>query len=331
MRRHRIAVIAAAVLVCSLWAFSAGAQTAKITRYCRFQAGDTVAYGIVEGEQIRRLDGDLFGKWKPTDRTYPLSSVKLLVPSARPTQVLALAGNYKSHLGGGSHVTTVTTTTKVTTDVASGQTTSTSTTLSETEKPGEVPPKFQIPQLFFKSPSCLIATGENIVIPPGTNEVHYEAELVIVIGRRAKNVSETAAKDYILGVACGNDVSARDWQKADVQWWRAKGSDTFGPVGPFIVSGINYDDLRMQLRLNGKTVQDERTSQLIHSVPKMVSFTSQYVTLEPGDLIFTGTPGRTAAIKPGDEVVVELEHVGTLVNKVVASAPAGRERLSKTE
>jgi 2-keto-4-pentenoate hydratase/2-oxohepta-3-ene-1,7-dioic acid hydratase in catechol pathway len=331
MYAHRFAFIAAFVAACSALATQAWAQEGKITRYCRFQAGDTIAYGIVEGEQVRRLDGDLFGKWQTTDRTYPLSSVKLLVPSARPTQVLALAGNYKSHLGGGSHVTTVTTTTKVTTDVASGQTTSTSTTLSETEKPGEVPAKFQIPQLFFKSPSCLIATGENIVIPPGTNEVHYEAELVIVIGRRAKNVSEAAAKDYILGVACGNDVSARDWQKADVQWWRAKGSDTFGPVGPFIVSGINYDDLRMQLRLNGKTVQDERTSQLIHSVPKMVSFTSQYVTLEPGDLIFTGTPGRTSAIKPGDEVAVELEQVGTLVNKVTAAPSAGRERLSKTE
>jgi 2-keto-4-pentenoate hydratase/2-oxohepta-3-ene-1,7-dioic acid hydratase in catechol pathway len=161
--------------------------------------------------------------------------------------------------------------------------------------------------------------------------VHYEAELVIVIGRRARNVSEAEAKDYILGVACGNDVSARDWQDNDVQWWRAKGSDTFGPVGPYIVSGVNYDDLRLQLRLNGKTVQDERTSQFIHSVPAQVSFISRHVTLEPGDLIFTGTPGRTAAIKPGDEVVVELEHAGTLVNKVTAAPSAGRERLSKTE
>jgi 2-keto-4-pentenoate hydratase/2-oxohepta-3-ene-1,7-dioic acid hydratase in catechol pathway len=331
MRRQRIAVITATVLVCSLWALPAAAQTAKVTRYCRFQAGDAIAYGIVEGEQIRRLDGDLFGKWKATDRTYPLSSVKLLVPSARPTQVLALAGNYKSHLGGGNHVTTVTTTTKVTTNAKTGQTTSESATTTESEKPGEVPTKFQIPQVFFKTPSCLVASGENIVIPSGTNEVHYEAELVIVIGRRARNVSEAEAKDYILGVACGNDVSARDWQDNDVQWWRAKGSDTFGPVGPYIVSGVNYDDLRLQLRLNGKTVQDERTSQFIHSVPAQVSFISRHVTLEPGDLIFTGTPGRTAAIKPGDEVVVELEHAGTLVNKVTAAPSAGRERLSKTE
>jgi 2-keto-4-pentenoate hydratase/2-oxohepta-3-ene-1,7-dioic acid hydratase in catechol pathway len=225
----------------------------------------------------------------------------------------------------------VTTTTKVTTEAKTGQTTSESVTTTESEKPGEIPTKFQIPQVFFKTPSCLIASGENIVIPQGTNEVHYEAELVIVIGRRARNVSEAAAKDYILGVACGNDVSARDWQDNDVQWWRAKGSDTFGPVGPFIVSGVNYDDLRLQLRLNGKTVQDERTSQFIHSVPAQVSFISRHVTLEPGDLIFTGTPGRTAAIKPGDEVVVELEHAGTLVNKVTAAANTSRERLSKTE
>jgi 2-keto-4-pentenoate hydratase/2-oxohepta-3-ene-1,7-dioic acid hydratase in catechol pathway len=334
---RRFVFIAAMVVSCSALGMTAWAQEGKAgkagksTRYCRFQAGDTIAYGIVEGEQIRRLDGDLFGKWRATDRTYPLSSVKLLVPSARPTQVLALAGNYKSHLGGGSHVTTVTTTTKVTTDAQTGQTTSESTTTTESEKPGEIPARFRIPQVFFKSPSCLVASGENIVIPQGTKEVHYEAELVIVIGRRARNVSEAEAKDYILGVACGNDVSARDWQDNDVQWWRAKGSDTFGPVGPYIVSGVDYDNLRLQLRLNGKTVQDERTSQFIHSVPTQVSFISRHVTLEPGDLIFTGTPGRTAAIKPGDEVVVELEHAGTLVNKVTAAANGGRERLSKTE
>ena len=104
-----------------------------------------------------------------------------------------------------------------------------------------------------------------------------------------------------------------------MQWWRAKGSDTFGPVGPFIVSGLDYDDLQMRLRLNGKVLQDERTSQLIHSVPAIVSFVSQHVTLHPGDLIFTGTPGRTGAIRPGDKVEVEMEGVGTLVNSVVGS------------
>jgi 2-keto-4-pentenoate hydratase/2-oxohepta-3-ene-1,7-dioic acid hydratase in catechol pathway len=187
------------------------------------------------------------------------------------------------------------------------------------ERPGVVPPKFQIPQIFFKSPSCLIATGDPIVIPPGTNEVHYEAELVIVIGKQTKNVSVDEAADHILGVTCGNDVSARDWQKGDVQWWRAKGSDTFGPVGPFIVSGLNYDDLRLQLRLNGQIRQDERTSQLIQNIPAIVSFISQHITLNPGDLIYTGTPGRTGPIKPGDRVEVELEGVGVLANPVAAA------------
>src|SRR5688500_126798 len=121
MYRQRLAFIAAFMVACSAVGTCAWGQEAKVTRYCRFQAGDTVAYGIVEGELVRQLDGDLFGKWRTTERTYPLTSVKLLVPSAQPTQVLALAGNYKSHLGGGNHVTTVTTTTKVTTNVASVQ------------------------------------------------------------------------------------------------------------------------------------------------------------------------------------------------------------------
>jgi 2-keto-4-pentenoate hydratase/2-oxohepta-3-ene-1,7-dioic acid hydratase in catechol pathway len=323
---RRFTVMSALALVCGLVVVNAFGQESdrKLTRYARFQVGETVAYGVVEGDRIRQIQGDLFGQWQRTDRTHPLSSVKLLVPSAHPTQVLALAGNYKSHLGGGDHVTTVTTTTKVTTNVQTGQTISTSETKTESEKPGEVPAKFQVPQLFFKSPSCLIATGEDIVIPPGTNDVHFEAELVIVIGRRAKSVNEDEARECIFGVTCGNDVSARDWQKNDVQWWRAKGSDTFGPVGPFIVTGVNYDDLRLRLRLNGKVLQEERTSQLIHGVPKIVSFVSQHVTLEPGDLIFTGTPGRTSAIKPGDKVEVEMEGAGTLVNNVTAASAVAR-------
>ncbi len=321
MHPLRLAIAFVLWIALASLATTAAAEQAqgRVTRYARFQAGDTIGYGIVEGDRVRLIDGDLFGDWKSTDRTFPLTSVKLLVPSARPSQVLALAGNYKSHLGGGDHVTTVTTTTRVTTNVQTVQTTSTSETKTESERPGEVPSKFQTAQLFFKSPSCLIATGEPIVIPPGTNDVHFEAELVIVIGRKAKNVSKEAARECIFGVTCGNDVSARDWQKNDVQWWRAKGSDTFGPVGPFIVSGLNYDDLQMRLVLNGKVLQDERTSQLIHGVPEIVSFVSRHVTLHPGDLIFTGTPGRTSAIRPGDKVEVEIEGVGTLVNPVVAA------------
>ena len=141
-----------------------------------------------------------------------------------------------------------------------------------------------------------------------------------VIGKRARKVPKENALDYVLGVTCGNDVSERYWQNdeenKDVQWWRAKGSDTFGPCGPFLVSGLNYDDLLLTLRLNGEVKQRERTSQMIHDVPTIVSFISQHVTLLPGDLIFTGTSGTTSKLQPGDVVEVELQGVGVLRNRV---------------
>ena len=288
-----------------------------VTKYARFRAGDTVAYGIVEGERIRQISGDLFGKWKKTDRTFALNEVQLLVPTT-PTQVIALAGNYRSHLSKGDTTTIITTVTTVTRSGETGATTTNSTTTTEIRRPNEVPEKFQIPQPFFKSPSCLTAHGTHIVIPKGADTVHFEAELVIVIGREAKNVSKDDALDYVFGVTCGNDVSARVWQKNDVQWWRAKGSDTFGPCGPFIVSGLDYDNLLGQLRLNGEVKQKENTRYMINDVATTVSFISRYVTLKPGDLIFTGTSGKTSSITPGDVVEVEFEGVGVLRNTVVA-------------
>jgi len=262
--------------------FSARGHAAPedVVKYVRFQAGQTVAYGIVEGGQVRQISGDLFGDWSRTDTTHALADVKLLVPTT-PSKVLALAGNYKSHMGGA-------------------------------EVHGH-------PEGFFKVPSALLAPGEDIVIPAGTDNVHYEAEMVIVIGKRAKDVTPNDAPGHVLGVTCGNDVSARDWQRKDVQWWRAKGSDTFGPCGPVIASGLNYDDLLLQLRLNGEVKQEQRTSSLVHGVAAIVSWISRHVTLEPGDLIFTGTPGTTSALKPGDMVEVELEGVGVLRNGVVAA------------
>ncbi len=256
-------------------------------RYLRFQAGDTIAYGLLEDDQVRQLDGDLFGSFTKTDKTYALEDVKVLTPTV-PTQVLALAGNYRSHL-----------------------------------RDAEIPPIFQIVQPFYKSPSSLVADGEAIVIPKDSpGPVHFEAELVIVIGKKASKVSKEDALDYVFGVTCGNDVSERYWQNdaehKDVQWWRAKGADTFGPVGPYIAAGLNYDDLLLTLRLNGEVKQEERTDHLIHDIATTVSFISKYVTLEPGDLIFTGTPGQTSAIEPGDVVEVELEGVGVLTNPVVA-------------
>lgn len=306
-------------LCCALMAMISAdaASAADPVRYCRFRTGDTVAYGLVEGDKVRELKGE-FAAWTKTETTHDLSTVELLVPS-EPTQVLALAGNYKSHLGNEDILTTtITTVVTVKTDRKTGKSEATSTTTSESRGGGEIPDKFKIVQPFFKSPSSLVPQGGEIRIPHDSKTVHYEAELVIVIGKTATNVSKKEALDYVLGVTAGNDVSERVWQKADVQWWRAKGSDTFGPCGPYIVSGVNYDDLLLQLRVNGETKQKERTSFMILDVATIVSEISQHVTLHPGDLIYTGTSGTTTEIKPGDVVEVELEGVGVLRNPVVA-------------
>src|SRR5262245_29122202 len=172
MNLHRTLILLAAAAVVSAPSLAAGAE---VVRYCRFQAAGGVAYGVVEGDKVTQIEGDPFGPWKKTAKTYNLGDVKLLVP-CQPTQVLARAGNYRSHLK----------------DTASD-------------------PKFKLVQPFFQTPSCLVPTGASIVIPKGTAEVHYEAEMVVVIGKRCKDVPEEKALDYVLGVTCGNDVSARDW------------------------------------------------------------------------------------------------------------------------
>jgi len=176
------------------------------------------------------------------------------------------------------------------------------------------------PGLFAKLPTTIIGPEEAIVFPPDAKNVHFEGEMVVVIGKRAHDVPEADAKQYVFGVTAGNDVSERDWQKADLQWFRAKGTDTFGPLGPVITTGLNYDDLLVQTRLNGEVKQRQRTTDLIFSVAAIVSYVSRYVTLMPGDVIYTGTPGTTSAMKPGDVVEVEVEGVGVLRNRVTAAA-----------
>ena len=273
-------------LLITVYTMSCSAQEAPM-RFARFESGDIVGYGIVEGDRLRLIDGDLFGEWSRTDRTFAIENVKLLVPT-RPAQVIALAGNYHSHLAGGEQQ--------------------------------EVPEQFRIPQPFFKGPGCLTPTDTNIVIPRESETVHFEAELVIVIGAKARNVPQSRALDYVFGATCGNDVSARVWQRNDVQWWRAKGAATFGPCGPYIATGLDYDNLLAQLRLNDRVMQKENTSHMINDVATTVSFISRHITLQPGDLIYTGTSGKTAAIRPGDVVEVEIEGIGTLRNTVVAES-----------
>jgi 2-keto-4-pentenoate hydratase/2-oxohepta-3-ene-1,7-dioic acid hydratase in catechol pathway len=260
-----------------LLALSVCVSQAQVTKYVRYASGNTTAYGILEGEVIRELSGDLFANPQQNGRTVRLSSVRLLAPVV-PRKVIAVGLNYQSHLG----------------------------TRAAAAYPG----------LFAKFPTSIVATGDDIVLPPDAKNAHYEGELVIVIGKRASRVSEAEAKSYVFGVTAGNDISERDWQRDDLQWFRAKASDTFAPLGPAIAVGLNIDDLLLQTRLNGEVVQSERTKDLLFNISKIVSYVSRYVTLEPGDVIYTGTPQTTRAMKDGDVVEVEVEGVGVLRNRV---------------
>ena len=253
-----------------------------VTRYVRYAHQGRTRYGMLEGETIRELAGNFLESPRATGGTVRLTEVKLLAPVV-PSKVIAVGLNYRSHLG---------------------------------ERP--VP---AYPGLFAKLPTSIVGPGDAIVMPPDATELHYEGEMVIVIGKQARNVPEAQALDYVFGVTAGNDVSERAWQRNDLQWFRAKASDTFGPIGPLIARGLNYDNLLVQTRVNGETRQSERTSDLIFNVPAIVSYVSRYVTLLPGDLIFTGTPVSTKAMKPGDVVEVEVEGVGVLRNTVVGGRP----------
>jgi 2-keto-4-pentenoate hydratase/2-oxohepta-3-ene-1,7-dioic acid hydratase in catechol pathway len=251
----------------------------KVTKYIRYSTAGKTSYGILEGEDIRELYGSIFAGAQPNARTLKLSNVRVLAP-CEPPKVIAVGRNYKSHIADRN--------------------------IDPPKEPG----------LFWKPSSCIVGTGENIVLPEGANNVHYEAELVVVIGKQGKNIAAAEAQKHIFGVTAGNDVSERDWQKNDLQWFRAKGSDTFGGLGPYIVQGLNYNDLLVESRLNGEVRQSQRTKDLIFPVDEVISYVSRYVTLLPGDVIYTGTPGNTKAMTPGDLIEIEVEGVGVLRNRI---------------
>ncbi len=174
----------------------------------------------------------------------------------------------------------------------------------------------ETPILFLKPPSAVIFNNEAIVYPAQTKELHYEAELAVVIKDRVKSISEAEAPKHILGFTCANDVTARDLQRRDGQWTRSKSFDTFCPLGPEIVSGISPDNLNIHLYLNGQKKQSSNTSNLIFKVNYLVAFISQVMTLLPEDVILTGTPAGIGPMQVGDEVRVEIEGIGSLVNKI---------------
>ena len=259
-----------------------GAFGQDVTKYVRYEHQGAVSYGILEGDTIHALRGNVFESPQRTGVTTPLGDVRLLAPTA-PSKVIAVGFNYRSHLGD----------------------------TPEAAQPG----------IFSKHPTSIIPHEGVITYYEDAADLHYEGEMVLIVGRTARNVAEADAADRIFAVAAGNDVSERVWQRDDLQWFRAKGADTFGPVGPVMARGVDYDDLLLQTRLNGEVKQSQRTKDLIFGAAAIVSYVSRYVTLEAGDMIFTGTPGTTSAMRPGDVVEVELEGVGVLRNTV---GPRGR-------
>jgi len=246
--------------------------------YARFEYEGRHNYGIVNGDVIDELRGGLFAEPETTGRRFTLNDVKLLAP-CEPPKILAVGLNYKSHLGSR--------------------------------------PAPSNPEMFYKPVSCLQNPGDPIRIPADSEDAHFEGELVVVIGKPVHHASPEEAADAVFGVTCGNDVSDRNWQRnIDRQWWRAKGCDTFGPLGPWIVTGLDYRDLALETRVNGELMQEQRTSDLLFDVQTVIGFVSRYVTLLPGDLIYTGTPGNTRRMSPGDVVEVQLEGIGILRNPV---------------
>ena len=266
--------------------FGLNAMAAETTRYVRYDDGASISYGIEQGAEIHQLDGAPWAGGGRTGKIVPAADVNLLAP-AEPSKVIAVGYNYISHREEMTH-----------------------------EEPRPIP---EHPPLFLKLPTSLTGPETDVVYPPDATDLHFEGELVIVIGKTASKISPEDAPDHIFGVTAGNDISERNWQANDLQWLRAKASDTFGPLGPAVVTGLDYLDLRVQTRLNGETMQDQSSIDHIHDVHVILSYVSQYVTLYPGDIIYTGTPGATAAMKPGDIVEIEVEGVGILRNRIVAA------------
>ena len=250
----------------------------------RYQSQTGPAYGLVENHIVYALEGDVFGQFHQGQKIGALEDVKLLAP-VTPGKIVALGRNYAEHAR---------------------------------EHGADVPTQ---PLLFLKAPSAVIGPDEPIVLTPLSQRVEHECELVVVIGKRARNVPEEKAWEYVLGVTCGNDVTARDLQQSDGQWARAKSFDTFCPLGPWIVTHPlpkEICDSGIACRVNGATRQKACTREMLFSPAQLVAYITAAMTLLPGDIIMTGTPAGVGPLKAGDIVEVEIEGIGVLRNPVVA-------------
>jgi 2-keto-4-pentenoate hydratase/2-oxohepta-3-ene-1,7-dioic acid hydratase in catechol pathway len=248
-------------------------------RIGRAQVGGQPAYVIIEGETVFRLNGSPFENPTRGERVGDLGATKLLAP-VEPSKVVCIGLNYRAHAA------------------ETGQ-----------ELPKE-------PLMFLKPPTSVVGPGDDVVWAPGSQKIDYEAELAVVFKKTAKGVASGAFKDYVLGYSCANDISARDFQRGDGQWARAKGSDTFCPLGPWIETDVDPSDLRISGKLNGETKQDSRTSDLVFNVDFLISHLTKYFTMLPGDVLITGTPAGIGGMNPGDEYEVTIEGIGSLKNRM---------------
>lgn len=238
------------------------------------------SYGWILDDRVGRIDGDPFGNYRRREADLPLNEVRLLAPTL-PTKIICVGHNYVDHIK---------------------------------EREVETP---KLPLIFLKPLSSIINPGDPIVLPVQSNRVDHEAELVAVIGKRGRRITAENARDHIFGYTIGNDVTARDLQKEDKQWTRGKGFDTFCPFGPWIDSDFDASDALITCKVNGQPRQMGSTRDMIFNVDAQVAFISSFMTLEPGDIIFTGTPVGIGPLVKGDEVVVEIEGLGKLVNPVI--------------
>jgi len=250
-------------------------------KYVRFDNSGAIQYGMIEGTTIEILDAPYWLGGRPTGDTVDSNVVKMLCP-VEPSKIICVGLNYRMHV---TH------------------------SQSATEAPKN-------PVLFLKPPSSLIGPGGEIVYPDGVDRVDYEAELAVVIGKQGRHIPEEKANNHIFGYACLNDVTARHIQKADGQWTRGKGYDTFCPMGPAVVCGEDVSDITVEAYLNGERKQHGRTSDMIFSIPFLINFISSVMTLMPGDVISTGTPQGIDPMQRGDTIEIRIENIGSLTNTV---------------
>ena len=261
-------------------------------RWLRFTANQTSSWGIVEGDRVIAVDGDPLSEWKRTPRSHALSEVKIELPLV-PRTFYCVGLNYLKHLK------------------------------EAADKRGEVPKIPDRPEVGYRAQNALIAHDEDVVIPASaTEQIHYEGELVVVIGKKAKHLSANDAMSCVFGYTIGNDVSERSWQKADRGLWRAKNADTFKPMGPWIETSVDLDRMETVVRLNGEESNRFHTNEMIFGIREFIVEMTKYFTLWPGDVIWMGTDGASPNIKAGDVVEIEITGIGTLRNRFVAETKA---------